>query len=111
MIGGNALSYPTFLMMILVQNFMLIKNDGSQNPSFFPVDCGYISSYCSYWQENNFDISLRVVILPLKRETEIKTAQFIYRFQALNLNSIEYSRFTNCYGIADEKRISWHRET
>ena len=32
-------------------------------------------------------------------------------FQALKLNSIQYLRFTNCYGKATKKRISWHRET
>ena len=39
------------------------------------------------------------------------TTQFVYRFQVLKLNLVEYLRFTNCYGKANKKRISWHIET
>ena len=59
---------------------------------------------------NNFDISLRVT-LPLSRDMEIPNAQFVCRFQALNLNSIECLKFTNCYGKANKKQIYWHSET
>ena len=44
-------------------------------------------------------------------ETEIQTIVFFYLFQALNINVIEYLRFTNCYGKANKKRKSWHSET
>ena len=40
-----------------------------------------------------------------------KLHSFVYRFQALNQNSIEYLRFINCYGKANKKHISWHSET
>ena len=36
---------------------------------------------------------------------------FFYRFQTLKLNLVEHFRFTNCYGKANKKRISWHSGT
>ena len=36
---------------------------------------------------------------------------FVYHFQTLNLNPIEYLRLTNCYGKASKKRMPWHSET
>ena len=35
---------------------------------------------------------------------------FVYCFQALSPNSVEYFRFINCYGKAKKKRRSWHSE-
>ena len=54
--------------------------------------------------ENNFDISLRVILL-LPWETDLCLVLmtntkylYVYCFQALKLNPIEYLRFINCYG-------------
>ena len=35
----------------------------------------------------------------------------VYRFQVLNLNSIEYLRFSNFYWKANRKRVFWHSKT
>ena len=39
-----------------------------------------------------------------------KIHSFVYRFQALNLNSTEYLSFIYCYGKENKNRISRHSE-
>ena len=92
----------------------LLNIHSNQNPSFFPVKMQQHRTIpfvviVVKINNNNFDILFRM-ILPLKRETEIQITKFVYPFQALNLNSIDYLRFTNCYGKASKKCISWHNE-
>ena len=67
----------------------------TQYPSFQNSDFREIS------QHRNRKIILTFfcrLILPLSRQAYLHTAEFIYRFQALKLNLVEYFRFTNCYG-------------
>ena len=54
--------------------------------------------------------------LPLSRETKLclvlKTnTKFVYRFQTLKLNPVEYLRFINCYEKAKKKRMPWFSDT
>ena len=90
-----------------------------KNPSFF---LAYISDPVPIFSKFRFRRHFTTpkiiltfffcVILPsLSRQTQLHTRQFIYRFQAIKLNLVEYFRFTNCYGKANKKRISWHSET
>ena len=79
-----------------------------QNPHF-----GNISSYRS--GSDNFEKIISTFLFRwfyhCHRRRKYKRHSFVYRFQALNPNSIEYLRFINCYGKANKKRISWQSET
>ena len=61
-----------------------------------------------FWKINS--IFLFVWFHQCHGRQKYKLHSLVYRFEALNPNSIEYLRFINCYGKANKKRISWHSE-
>ena len=91
----------------------------NQTPSFFPMEDAvtifskfrFRQHFTTPSQENNLDIFLCVWFYHCHCRRNYILHSFFYRFQALKLNLVEYFRFTNCYGKANKKRISWHRET
>ena len=83
-------------------HFFLCK---MQHTFFQSSDFGGISLHCDRRREMILTFFFRV-ILPLSRQTYLRTTQFAYCFQALKLNLGEYLRFTNCYGKANKKHIS-----
>ena len=63
--------------------------------------------HSSYRSDNLVKIILIFLLLRIYYchwKRKYKLHRFVYCFQVLNLNSIEYLRFTNCYGRANKKK-------
>ena len=84
-----------------------------QTPSFFPVQDA-VSIFLKFrFRHRHWKIILTFFScdFTIVAADVFTYSEFVYRFQALKLNLVEYFRFTNCCGKANKKRISWHSET
>ena len=106
-------------LIIFCLMYSLYIPHNNQNASFFSGYPSFQNSYFGDISLHRNDHSHRKIIVTFFYSCDftIVTADVIayyivcYRFQALKLNLVEYLRFTNCYGKANKKRISWHSET
>ena len=99
-----------FLAVIKIHNFLLLKAHGSVSIlSEFIFRRHFIISFSNF--EKIILTFIFVWFYNCYRRRKYKLNSFVYRFQAFNLNSKEYLRFTNCYWKVNKIRISWHSET
>ena len=88
----------------------------TQNPWFFPLEITltihffkiHISATFHIWHFISGSDNFEKIILSFYFVwwQKCKLHSFVYRFQTLKPNSIEYLRFINCYGKANKKLIS-----
>ena len=100
--------YPLNISVPKIHNFFLLNTQYPflQNP--------YFDNILRYRSDNFEKIILSFLFVwfcHCPGRQKYKRHSFVYRFQALNPNSIAYLRFINCYGKANKKSISGHSET